>query len=141
MVTEYEHILQEQISASVFVLVICAVLAVVFVLLNRKKFLDDLGKWGKALVNIFIVIAVVSATVHFSLRIYRLNQDIQDQSYITYYGEFYVSEYKEGSVTLSEGEDKITLSGKCDLPGGTYKGTIVYSKRSKYLVDWSAGGH
>ena len=141
MVTEYEYILQEQISASVFVLVICAVLAVAFVFLNRKKFFEDLGKWGRALVNVFIIVAVVSATVHFSLRIYRLNQDIQDQSYITYYGEFYVSEYKEGSVTLTEGEDKITLSGKCDLPGGEHKGTIVYSKRSKHLVDWSASGH
>lgn len=111
-------------------------LSVMLFVLNLKVFSKDLGKIGQFLVNIFITVVILSATVFFVSGIHNINEDIECQSYITYYGEFNVSEYKEGYVTIKDQDKFITLSGRCDLPGGEYVGTIIYSQSSKHILDW-----
>ena len=133
---EYEAILKGQIGSSVFALVMIIILAAVLVVVNIKLFSKDLGKVGQTIVNVFIIIVILSSTVVFVSRIYNINQDIKSQSYVTYYGEFTVSQYKEGYVTIKDQGKNINLSGKCDLPGGEYIGTIVYSQASKHILDW-----
>lgn len=133
---EYETILKGQIGASVFALIMAVALAVMFFVLNIKFFSQDFGKISRTLINMFIIAAILGATIFFSLRIHHLNQDIQSQSYVTYHGEFNVSEYNDGYVTFKDQDETITLSGRCDLPGGKYVGTVIYSELSKHLLDW-----
>lgn len=134
---QYNELLKKQIQSSAFVIVLILVLAIVFLMLSKRNFFDDLGTIGKTAVGIFVVVIILLASVYFSVRIFRLNKDIHDQAYITYYGEFEVSSFKEGYVTLTGESDQVKLDGKVDLPGGKYSGTIVYAQNSKYVLDWS----
>ena len=133
---EYETILKNQIGASIFAIIMIVALSIALVIINIKVFSKDLGKLGKLLVNVFIIVIILCGAFTFISRIYNINQDIKLQSYVTYYGEFSVIEDRRGYVTLKDQGEKITLSGTCDLPGGEYVGTIIYSKSSKHLLDW-----
>ena len=137
---EYEKILEDQILGSVFALILVFVLAIVLLVVNIKLFSKDLGAIGRTLVNLFISVVIIAATAYFSLHIYHLQDDIQTQAYVSYYGEFSVSDDRNGYVTLKGGDHEITLSGKVDLSGGEYIGKIVYSEKSKHLLDWEVGG-
>ena len=134
---KYNELLKNQIWASVFAIVLIIVLAILLFILNKKHFFDDLGKIGKTAVNIFVIAIILLASFHFSFRILHLHRDIHEQAYITYHGNFEVSPFKEGYVTLSEESGHLKLDGKVDLPGGQYSGTIVYAKNSKYILDWN----
>ena len=133
---EYETILKGQIGASIFALVMIVALFIMLVVLNIKVFPRDLGKNDQIFVNIFVIVVILASSIVFTSHIYNLNQDIKSQSYVEYRGEFHVSEYKEKYVTFKDHEKNITLSGYCDLPGGEYVGTIIYSQSSKHLLDW-----
>jgi hypothetical protein len=133
---EYENILKGQIGASIFALVLIIALFAMLCVLNVKIFSQDFGPISKGLVNIFILVVIISSTVYFLFRIHYINQDINTQSYVIYRGEFIVSDYREGYVTLNDQNEAFTLSGRCDLAGGKYIGSVVYSQSSKYLLDW-----
>ena len=134
---KYNELLKNQILTSVFVIVLIIVLAILLFILNKRHFFDDLGKIGKTVVNLFIVTIILLASVHFSFRILHLHRDIHEQAYITYHGDFEVSSFKEGYVTLSGESGHLKLDGKVDLPGGQYSGTIVYAQNSKYILEWN----
>ncbi len=133
---KYNDILTNQIWASVFVLVIILVLAIVVFILNKKHFFNDLGKIGKTAVTIFVVAVIFLGSFHFFVRIFHLYKDIHQQAYITYHGDFEVSSFKEGYVTLISESGDIKLDGRVELPGGEYTGTIVYAKNSKRILKW-----
>ncbi len=134
---KYDELLKNQIFTSTVVLVLVIVLAITLFMLNKRHFFDDLGKIGKTVVNLFIVTIILLVSVISSFRILRLCQDIHEQAYITYHGNFEVSSFKESYVTLSEESGRLKLDGKVDLPGGQYFGTVVYAQNSKYILDWN----
>ena len=134
---KYNELLKNQIWASIVVIVLILVLAIILFTLNKRHFFDDLGKIGKTVVNIFVVAIILLASVHFSFRIPHLYKDIHEQAYITYHGNFEVSSFKESYVTLNGESGHLKLDGKVDLPGGQYSGTVVYAKNSKYILDWN----
>ena len=134
---KYNELLENQIWTSVVVIVLILALALILFILNKRHFFDDLGKIGKTAVNVFVIAIILLASVHFSFRIINLHKDIQEQAYITYYGDFEVSSFKEGYVTLNGESSRLTLDGKVYLPGGQNFGTIVYAQNSKYILDWN----
>jgi hypothetical protein len=134
---KYNELLKNQIWASIVVIVLILVLAIILFTLNKRHFFDDLGKIGKTVVNIFVVAIILLESVHFSFRILHLYKDIHEQAYITYHGNFEVSSFKESYVTLNGESGHLKLDGKVDLPGGQYSGTVVYAKNSKYILDWN----
>ena len=134
---KYNELLKNQIWASVVVIVLILALSLILFILNKRHFFDDLGKIGKTAVNIFVIATILLASFYFSFRIINLHKDIQEQTYITYHGDFEVSSFKEDYVTLNGEPGHLKLDGKIDLPGGQYTGTIVYAQNSKYILDWT----
>ncbi|MBE6531676.1 MAG: hypothetical protein E7679_06305 [Ruminococcaceae bacterium] len=134
---KYNELLKNQILTSVVVIVLIIVLAIILFTLNKRHFFDDLGKIGRTVVNLFVVTIILLAGIYFSVRILHLYRDIHEQAYITYHGNFEVSPFKEGYVTLREKSGHLKLDGKVDLPGGQYSGTIVYAQNSKYILAWN----
>ncbi len=134
---EYNDLLKNQIWASIFALVIILALAIVIFILNKRHFFNDLGKIGKTAVNIFVVAVIFFGSFHFFVRIFHLYKDINQQAYITYHGDFEVSSFKEGYVTLKSESGDIKLDGGVELSGGKYTGTIVYAQNSKYILEWN----
>ena len=133
----YNEFLKNQIWTSVVVIVLILALSLILFILNKRHFFDDLGKIGKTAVNIFVIATILLASFHFSFRIINLHKDIQEQAYITYHGDFEVSSFKEGYVTLNGELGHLKLDGKIDLPGGQYTGTIIYAQNSKYILNWT----
>ena len=134
---EYEKILRGQIGALVFVLVLIIISFIVLIFVNKKAFSEeDMSKFGRFMINVVIVAVFLIFSFIDIYDIYKFNKDIKSQAYVTYYGEFNVSEYKEGYVSFEYQGKSITLSGCCYLPGGDYFGTIVYSRSSEHLLDW-----
>lgn len=136
---KYNELLKNQIWSSVVVIALILILAIILFILNKKHFFDDLGKIGKPVVNIFVVAIILFTSIHFSVRIFHIYKDIHEQAYITYNGDFEVSSFKEGYITLNDESGNLKLDGKVDLPGGNYSGTIVYAQNSKYVLDWNVG--
>ncbi len=134
---KYSELLKNQIWASVVAIALILALSLILFILNKKHSFDDLGKIGKTAVHVFVIAIILLAGFYFSFRIINLHKDIQEQAYITYQGDFEVSSFKEGYVTLSGESGCLKLDGKIDLPGGQYFGTIVYAKNSKYILDWN----
>ena len=134
---KYNELLKNQIWTSIVVIVLILALSLILFILNKRHFFDDLGKIGKTAVNIFVIAIILLASFYFSFRIINLHKDIQEQTYITYHGDFEVSSFKEDYVTLNGELGHLKLDGKIDLPGGQYTGTIVYAQNSKYLLDWT----
>ena len=134
---KYEQILRGQISSSIFAIIIILVLAITIYVFNKKHVFDDLGKRGKAFVNIIAVTVIVSASVFFALRINYLYTDIKEQSYVTYVGAFEVSSDQKSYATLLTEDGSLKLDGKVSLPSGKYTGQIIYAKNSKRILDWS----
>ena len=95
---KYNELLKNQIWASVFVIALIFVLAIILFVLNKKHFFDDLGKIGKPAVNIFVVAIILFASVHFSVRIFHIYKDIHEQAYITYHGDFEVTSVVSDSL-------------------------------------------
>ena len=134
---QYAELLKRQIWSSIIVIILIFVLAILLLTLNKKHIFDDLGKPGKAVVNVFVVAVIFLVAANFSIRIFHLYKDIHEQAYIVYYGDFEVSPYKERYVTLTSESGKLKLDGKVDLPGGEYSGTVIYAQHSKYVLDWN----
>ena len=134
---KYNELLKNQIWASAVPIALILALSLMLFLLNKKHFFNDMWKIGKTAVNIFVIAVILLGSFYFSFRIINLHKDIQEQAYITYHGDFEVSSFKEGYVTLSGESGCLKLDGKIDLPGGQYFGTIVYAQNSKYILDWN----
>ena len=135
---EYESNLRGHIGACVFGLVFMAIVVVAIIVLNKKvsKVKDKLDP---ILTIVLIIVFGLLGYFVFGTSINNLNQDIKSQAYVTYYGEFSVSEDRNAYVTIEVEGKSIVLEGRCDLPGGEYVGTIVYGQSSKHLLDWEIG--
>ena len=133
---KYNELLKNQIWASLFPFALVLALSFMLFLLNKKHFLDEMGKIGKTAVNIFIITVILLGSFYFSFRIINLHKDIQEQAYITYHGDFEISSFREYYVLLIDESGCLKVDGRIELPGGRSSGTIVYAQNSKCLLDW-----
>ena len=72
-----------------------------------------------------------------------MNTDIKSNAYVVYEGEFtyeYVNHTRGGDVSevsfIVDGEEFTLATENLKIVSGTYEGRIVYSKNSKYLLDY-----
>jgi hypothetical protein len=105
----------------------------------KKHQTDDAIACG-AVVLIAIVVCIVGLVYSIPAIL-----DIKDQSYIRYEGVFYVTdgEYdlRAGSqplIKFDDEENSERFKVRCNtyLSNGCHEGYIVYSKRSKKIVEW-----
>lgn len=87
-----------------------------------------------------ILWAVVVLVIGFSYPIYEgcsFYLDIKNEDYITYYGEFefqYVLSNTGNNVKLVDQNQMIVSDWHHDLESQNYYGTVVYTKRTKYVL-------
>jgi hypothetical protein len=131
---EYESKLRGHIGGSVFGLILIAILVVAIIVLN-KKVSTVKDKLDSIFIIVLIIVFALLGYSVFGTSIQNLNQDIKSQAYVTYYGEFSVSEDRNSYVTIEVEGKSVVLDGRCELPGGEYVGTVVYGQSSKRLLD------
>ena len=167
------HLMKWEIFTMIFWTLLCLVLPVsVHAYLSRKakrkkKKRNKAGKktWkqffsespeGRALS--WVIIGVVFFCIFFGTDFYQylsLREDMINETYITYTGEFYCYEHKSGKSSTeyvrfqnADGEqieveyshhiNKYQEHGKKLEEDTYYTGTIVYSPSSDYLLWWDA---
>ena len=76
-------------------------------------------------------------------QIHTMNTDIKSNAYVVYEGEFtyeYVNHTRGGDVSevsfIVDGEEFTLATENLKFVSGIYKGRIVYSKNSMYLLDY-----
>ena len=76
-------------------------------------------------------------------QIHTMNTDIKSNAYVVYEGEFtyeYVNHTRGGDVSevsfIVDGEEFTLATENLKIVSDTYEGRIVYSKNSKYLLDY-----
>ena len=163
------HLMKWEIFTMIFWTLLCLVLPVsVHAYLSRKekrkkKKRNKAGKkaWkqffsespeGRALS--WVIIGVVFFCTFFGTDLYQylsLREDMINENYVTYTGEFYYDVSRRGPEYLQwtneQGEIKSIRhnylinkfqTGDQDLKDGTYVGTVVYSPSSNFLLWWDA---
>ena len=136
---EYDQKLLDYISFSKWIIAAVVVVTLGLILLCIKV------KYKKMAV-VALVGGVAISLIAYAFCVYPYQKDINNQSYVTYTGEFYVEEY----YSVNRGGTYILIS--CDSQNNatrykvlcdvsdiendkTYNGTFVYSESSKCLVD------
>lgn len=143
MNNNYDQYLLNEISIVVVFLCILVILAVIIAGFGIKYFKNRQTKNAIACSTFFfvIIIACIVSVVYCIPYI----SDIKNHSYIKYEGVFYVTggEYdlRSGSqphvkFENFEGSERFKLRGDTYLSDGCHEGYIIYSQRSKMIVEW-----
>ena len=123
-------------------LLLVTIVALLFI--SRGEGKKGKTQTGKTIFGVLLIGVIVSLIVYY-LYIFPIKKDIQETSYETYTGDFFVEEYY-GSKTHVYITIKHSNQNKakryivlCDVKEvenyTTYNGIIVYSKYSKYLLN------
>lgn len=143
MNNNYDQYLLSEISIIGVLLCVLVILAVVIACFGIK-YLKSLQNKNAIACGVFffiIVVACIGSLIYSMPYI----SDIKDQSYIRYEGVFYVTdgEYdlRAGSQPLikfanNENSERFKIRGNTYLSNGCHEGYIIYSKRSKMIVEW-----
>lgn len=140
-IEQYTHIMTSVITTYVFLTIGLLIgIAVVFCMLHEAiKNKDKDGKIAYTGVIILVLVGLGLCLVHTV----KLSMDKNNESYITYSGEYEVlsqSGHRSSAVQIDLIEEGRTITLEEGTSNticvGTYYGYIVYSKRSKVLVDW-----
>ncbi|MGN1446208.1 MAG: hypothetical protein ACI4WV_07915 [Eubacteriales bacterium] len=120
------------------------VTSVALLFISRGEGKKGKSQTRKSVFSLFLIGVVVSLIV-YSIYIFPVQEEIQENEYITYTGEFYVEECYGSQtrtyITIKYGDqNKITrYTVLCDLKGVEdnkfYHGVIVHTKYSKYLLN------
>ena len=137
--SEYNAQLNDYITFSfgIIILVCVVVLALIVVCIKFKC---------KQMIIVSLIGGVLISLIIYSSSILPYQMDIKENSYKTYTGEFFVEEYyfvnRSGTymlIKLGSEDNSVRYRVLCDVPlienSKMYNGTIVYSKRSKCLVN------
>ena len=137
--SRYDEIVRREANVFLVLLVLFFAVCVVGIVLsivwlrdsdNRSK--DE--RISDRIMLIVFSIAVLMPLVLFPLTIHAKQYDIQNQAYLTYEGEFEVVRKKAGANVFIYNEKgrKIQLDkNSCNLEGGIYIGSVVYSQKTK----------
>lgn len=143
MNNNYDQYLLSEISIIAVLLCLLVILGVVIACFGIKYLKNHQNKNAIACGAFFfiIIVACIVSLVYSIPYIY----DIKDQSYIRYEGVFYVTdgEYdlRAGSQPLikfsnKENSERFKVRDNTYLSNGCHEGYIIYSKRSKIIVEW-----
>ena len=136
---EYEKFLKNEAITYVIIMVVLIVALGALLIFMNKKFFDDMGKVGKIIVNTFICVVLISTSIYVGIHTYNAVSDINNKAYIVYEGEFEISSYREGYITIFDGEKEISLTNNfTSLSSGKYTGKLVYAKKSRILLECEA---
>lgn len=121
-------LLKYMISFSIiaFIMVIIAIICVIYTFRHLDK--DKEAKIVMSILSsIILIIASYICFDHFPKYFY----DIKNNAYITYTGDFTVSDkYSKGSACWIYIDDDTKLESYSGLSSGNYTGTVIYAKRS-----------
>ena len=143
MNNNYDQYLLNEISIVVVFLCILVILAVIIASFGIKYFKNRQTKNAIAC-SIFFSVIIIACIVSVVYCIPYIS-DIKNHSYIRYEGVFYVTdgEYdlRSGSQPLVkfesfEDRERFKLRGDTYLSDGCHEGYIIYSQRSKMIVEW-----
>jgi len=143
MNNNYDQVLSSEvteIAVLTCILVILGVIISCFAIESLKQHKNDNAIACGAFVFIIIVAFVIALVYSIPCIL-----DIKEQSYIRYEGVFYVTdgEYdlRAGSqplIKFDDEENSERFKVRCNtyLSNGCHEGYIIYSKRSKRIVEW-----
>ncbi len=145
-IEQYTHIITSEITTYVFLTIGLLIgIAVVFCMLHEA--IKNKDKDGKIAYTGVIILGLVGLAFCL-VNTVKLSMDKNNESYITYWGDYEVlsqSSHRSSAVQIDLIEEGRTITLKegtsntiCE---GTYYGYIVYSRRSKVLVDWYYDGY
>lgn len=131
---KYQEIMQghyvRELSGTIFI-VLLSVVAFVFVLIAIKKW--DIPKW-----TLLLFLVVLPIDIYCAIGVKSIKDDMQNQSYITYHGEYYQIckglEERQSTTIYVDGKEKHLVSSYEMTTNGTFYGYVVYSERSGYVV-------
>ncbi len=128
----YDKVLLKYIfafSIIAFILFIIAIVCVVY----AYRHLDKEAKIVMSIMlSIFIIVVSCFCFNYFPKYIY----DIKNNAYITYIGNFTVSDNKYSKdSTFVNIENDIQLESYSGIPPGNYTGTVIYAKRSAIVLE------
>jgi len=143
MNNNYDQYLLNEISIVVVLLCVLVILAVIIARFGIKYFKNHQNQNAIACsaFSFIIIVACIASLVYLIPYI----SDIKDQSYIRYEGVFYVTDgqydLRSGSQPLvkfanHENSTRFKVRGGTYLSDGCHEGYIIYSKRSKMIVEW-----
>ncbi len=160
MENEYMRILNSvlQYEKSQFIIVSTGLIAVLAILTFAA-----VKQFKKKTVFVKIIILAIAATLCTAFAGYliqyntcrdNIRLDMDDNATVTYHGEFTHDNYQKDSfyhnvyIIDSTGEDLLlrypdyanmhsTYSDFCEMPLGTFTGTIVYGKNSRIVLKWT----
>ena len=75
-------------------------------------------------------------------QIHSMNTDVKQQSFLVYDGEFIYRYERQRKGHISEiiftvnGEEIVLVAENPNIDSGTYRGRVIYSENSKYLLDY-----
>ena len=131
---KYQEIMKghyvRELSGTIFI-VFLSVAAFVFVLIAIKKW--DIPKW-----TLLFFLVILPIDVYSAIGVKSIKDDMQNQSYITYYGEYYQIckglEERQSTTIYVDEKEKHLVSSREMTTNGTFYGYVVYSERSGYVV-------
>ena len=131
---KYQEIMKghyvREFSGTVFI-VFLSVVVFAFILIAIKKW--DLPKWTLLFLSIILLI-----DVYCTIRVKSIKDDMRNQSYVTYYGEYSQVckglEERQSTTIYIDGKEKHLVSSYEMTSNGTFYGYVVYSERSGYVV-------
>jgi hypothetical protein len=160
MENEYMRILNSvlQYEKSQFIIVstgLMAVLAILmFVAVKQFKKKTVFNKIIILAIAVTLCAAFAGYLIQYNTYRTNIHRDIACNATVTYHGEFTHDDYQKDSfyhnvyIIDSTGEDLLlrypdyanihsTYSDFCEMPLGTFSGTIVYGKNSRIVLKWT----
>ena len=143
MNNNYDQYLLNEISTVVVFLCILVILAIIIACFGIKYFKNKQTQNAiacSAFLSIIIIVFIVSIAYCMPYI-----SDIKNNTYIRYEGVFYVTdgEYdlRAGSQPLVklenlENSERFKVCGNTYLSDGCHEGYVIYSQRSKMIVEW-----
>lgn len=137
----YDDCLNQKITEMIvaFAAIVICICFLIYFLHKAIKNRDTDGKIG---ISFVLVLAIVGLTLCFTHWI-RLSSDKRNESYIVYSGDYEViseSGFRLSAVQIHLAEEGETITFEegtsSSLYIGKHHGYIVYSERTKVIVDW-----
>lgn len=139
----YDQYLLSEITAVAVLSCILTVLSIVIICFGVGYFRNK--KRNHAIICGIVTVILIAACVFSFFYMAPYISDVKHRSYIRYDGEFIVGDGdydpRSGSnprVTFSHGGEceRYQVRGRTNLSDGVHEGYVVYSERSKMIVEW-----
>ncbi len=138
----YENDLKVELFFTCFAILLGIALCVTVIIAYKKKLLYKWLMIGTLCISIIALPVCIRKAI-------LLNLDISNSSYVSYVGEFECGKYSSGifsfrlrsrvsktmPIRLSDEDNTLLTSHAKVLPEGSYYGKVIYSERTRLLLD------